>query len=376
MMSSRKLYTRFLQQLFPLLALAYVLAACFTAWLYYQDQITEAGNQRKQTLDTFAHVLIKPLWDCNSLTAGGIIHAMILQPDVLGVSALDQCAQQPIQAGIVPTPGDKDTLTAPLQYVDETGRAHALGELRIAFHPISIFTAVSGSLVPQLAVFLSMLAAVLASVLWTVNRTIGHPLSTLRQAMREHRPLTPIPSDWTEELMEVSQTYNTQLQDLRRQARHDPLTGLANRLLLEEHLDRAILQVERTGSQVHVLLLDLDKFKPINDSLGHAAGDEVLRTVAQRLKACVRGADIVARLGGDEFVIVTSNIPSSPESDDINALVKRIEQAMSETVNWQGNAIEVSYSIGWTRFGQGGGSAAALLAQADAEMYRVKTSRR
>ncbi len=374
-MPSRKLYTRFLQQLFPFLAVAYILAAFLTAALYYQNQITEAGNQRNKTLDTFAHVLIKPLWDCNSLTAGGIIHAMILQPEVLGVSALDQCAQQPIQAGVAPEPGDKDTLTTTLRYTDETGRVHDLGELRIAFHPISIFTAASRSLVPQLAVFLSMLAAVLASVLWTVNRTIGSPLSTLRQAMREHRPLTPIPDDWTEELSEVTQTYNTQLHDLRRQARHDPLTGLANRLLLEEYLNRTILQVERKGSQGHVLLLDLDKFKPINDSLGHAAGDEVLRTVAQRLLACVRSTDIVARLGGDEFVIVTSDIPSSPEPDNINALVKRIEQAMSETLDWQGNTIEIACSIGWTRFGPECSTTTALLAQADAEMYRVKMTK-
>ncbi|NLC37558.1 MAG: diguanylate cyclase [Alcaligenaceae bacterium] len=374
MMPSRKLYTRFLQLLLPLLALAYILAAFITAALYYQNQITEADNQRNKTLDTFAHVLIKPLWDCNSLTASGIIHAMILQPEVLGVSALDQCTQQPIQVGVAPEPGDKNTLSTTLQYTDEAGRVHALGELRIAFHSISIFTAASRSLVPQLAVFLSMLAAVLASVLWTVNRTIGSPLATLRQAMREHRPLTPIPDDWTEELMEVTQTYNTQLQDLHRQARHDPLTGLANRLLLEEHLNRTIVQVERTGSQGHVLLLDLDKFKPINDSLGHAAGDEVLRTVAQRLLACVRSTDIVARLGGDEFVIVTSDIPSYPEPDNIDALVQRIEQAMSETLNWHGNTIEISCSIGWTRFRREGNTPAALLAQADAEMYQVKKS--
>lgn len=372
-MSSRKLYTRFLRQLFPLLALAYLLAASLTAWLYYQDQITDAVNHRKQTLDTFAHVLIKPLWDCNSLTASGIIQAMILHPDVLGVSALDQCAQQPILAGTLPQPGDKDTLTTPLHYLDEMERAHALGELRIAFRPISIFTAASRSLIPQLAVFLSMLAAVLVSALWTFNRTIGQPLSTLRQAMREHRPLDPIPEGWTEELAEVTQTYNTQLHELRRQARHDPLTGLANRLLLEEHLNRVILQVRRAGSQGHVLLLDLDQFKPVNDTLGHAAGDEVLRTVAQRLLACVRSTDIVARLGGDEFVIVTSDSPTDPQTHDIKALLERIEQALREPAYWQGTPIQISYSLGLARFGQDDCTSASLLAQADAEMYREKS---
>lgn len=376
-MASRKLYIRFLQQLLPLLALAYLLAASVTAWLHYRDQLTEAGKQRSQTLDTFAHVLIKPLWDCDSLTAGGIIQAMTLQPNVLGVSAFDQCAQKPIQAGNLPVPGSKDTLSTPLHYVDEMGRAHELGELRIAFRPISIFTAAAWGLMPQLAVFLSMLAAVLASALWTFNRTIGQPLSELRQAMRRHQALDPIPTGWTEELTEVTETYNTQLQELRLQARHDPLTGLGNRLLLEEHLDRAIRQAERTGNPGHVLVLDLDKFKPINDRLGHAAGDEALRVVAQRLLACVRKTDVVARPGGDEFVIVASNVSGSADADhDITALVQRIRQAMSRPVLWEGIPIEVSFSIGLAKFGQGGSTAASLLAEADAEMYREKTNTR
>lgn len=371
MKSASKLYTRFLWQLLPLLALAYALAASITAWLYYQDQLRQSGTQRQQTLETFAHVLIKPLWDCDSLTAGGIIQALTLQPDVQGVSAPDQCAQQLIQSGTLPPHENKDTLSATLHYTDEAGRPHPLGELRIAFQPISIFTAASRSLVPQLTVFLSMLAVVLASALWTFDRTIGQPLYRLRGAMRKHEPLEPIPSGWTEELTEVTQTYNTQLRELRRQARHDPLTGLANRRLLEEQLDRAILQAERSGTQGHVLLLDLDRFKLINDTLGHAAGDAVLCSVAQRLLASVRDTDLVARLGGDEFVIVTTDLENS-ETDDIAALVKRIRHAMQPPTYWQGTPIEIALSIGVTRFGPGSGSSASLLATADAKMYREK----
>lgn len=372
-MPSRKLYSRFLRQLLPLLALAYLLAASMTTWLHYQEQIREAENQRTQTLETFAHVLIKPLWDCNSLTAGGIIQAMILQPDVRGVSAFDQCAQRAIRAGSAPRPGSPDTLTRELYYVDEMGRPHPLGELQIGFQPISIVTAALRGLVPQLAVFLSMLAAVLASALWTFRRTIGQPLTELRQAMRRHQAVDPIPEEWTEELTEVTQTYNTQFQELRRQARHDPLTGLGNRLLLEEHLNRAIRRAERTGAAGHVLLLDLDKFKPINDTLGHAAGDKVLRAVAQRLLACVRSTDTVARLGGDEFVIVASEIPAAPESHDINTLLDRIEQALSEPIFWEDTPVEVGFSIGVARFGKGRSTSAGLLAEADAQMYRHKT---
>lgn len=374
MSRSSSLYSRFLRRLLPMLVLAYVLAASVTTGLYYKDQLVEAENQRGQTLQTFANILVKPLWDCNSLTATGIVEALMLQPDVRGVSALDQCTQQPIQVGVSAARHGKDTLSKPLYYIDEAGRTHALGELRIAFQPISIFTAAMRGLVPQLAIFFSMLAAVLASAVWTFNRTIGQPLLQLRHAMREHEPLEPVPSDWTEELTEVVQTYNTQLLELRHQARRDPLTGLANRTLLEEFMEHAIAQAERLGYHGYVLMLDLNKFKPINDSLGHAAGDEVLRTVAQRLLSCARVTDMVARLGGDEFVVVMISAPSSTQAvdDALALLVARINEVMSEPVILQGASLEISFSIGIAHFGKEGGTIASLLEQADANMYKDK----
>ncbi len=364
-MPAQKLYTRFLRQLLPLLALAYVLTAALTTGLYYQNKNMAAGNQRNQTLDTFAQVLIKPLWDCNSLTAEGIIQAMTLQPNVRGVSVPDQCAQKLIVAGTQPDKDSKDTLSTPLHYVDETGATHVLGELQIAFRPISIFTAASRSLMPQLTVFLSMLAVVLACALWTFKRTIGQPLLQLCQAMHRHQALDPIPADWADEISEVTRTYNTQLQKLRRQARRDPLTGLGNRLLLEERLGR----VKRAGLQGHILLLDLDRFKPVNDTYGHAAGDEVLREVAQRLLACAREGDTVVRLGGDEFAIIA---PDTIEDADVNALVTRITQALTQPILWRDTPIHITPSIGRTRFGQDNCASSTLLAQADADMYRAK----
>lgn len=373
MPSRQKLYTRFLRQLLPLLALAYVLAAAVTAVMYYQDQRDKAKSQRNQTLETFAHVLIKPLWDCNSLTAGGIIQAITLQPNVQWASAPDQCTQKLIQSGTPSKRGSVDTLSTSLHYVDENGRSHPLGDLNIAFDPISVFTAASRGLVPQLAIFLTILAAVLASALWIFERTIGRPLLQLRQAMHKHKAVEPIPEDWTVELTEVTQTYNAQLQKLRSQARHDLLTGLGNRLKLEEDLARAIRRAERTGARAHVLLLDLDKFKTINDAYGHAAGDEVLRTVAQRLLACVRDTDTVVRLGGDEFVIVTADIAKDSDTDDIIALTKRITQTLAQPIPWHDTLLDIGVSVGVARFGRHGNTTAALLEQADANMYQQKT---
>lgn len=368
----QKLYTAFLRQLLPLLALAYVLAAAVTAGLYYLDQREEASSRREQTLETFANVLVKPLWDCNSLTAEGIIHAMTLQPNVRWASAPDQCAQKLIQSGVPSTAAGADTSSTSLRYVDENGRIHPLGELSIAFEPISIFTAAARGLAPQLVIFLSVLIAVLAGALWVFERTIGKPLLQLRRAMHDHEPLASIPADWTAEITEVAQTYNTQLRTLRNQARHDVLTGLANRLKLEEDLNRAIRAARRTGSSGHVLLLDLDHFKTINDAFGHAAGDEILRTVAQRLLACVRDVDTVARLGGDEFVIVLASIPKALHTDDVNALTMRIRQSLAQPIPWKETFLQVQASIGLAEFDRDGTTSDALLEQADARMYRHK----
>ncbi len=372
MHSRQKLYAQFLRQLLPLLALAYLVAAAFTAGLHYQDQRAKAKNERNQTLETFANVLVKPLWDCNSLTADGIIRAITLQPNVQWASAPDQCAQKLIQSGTPPTHDSTDTLSTSLHYVDENGRSHPLGELNIAFKPISVFTAATRSLVPQLGIFLTILAAVLASALWIFDRTIGKPLLQLRRAMHKHEALDPIPADWTVELTEVTHTYNTQLQELRNQARHDQLTGLGNRRKLEEDLDYAIRRTERTGSRGHVLLLDLNKFKVINDEFGHAAGDEVLRTVAERLLACVRDTDTVVRLGGDEFVIVTSDSTAEPGTDDITTLTKRIKHTLAQPIPWQDSFLHITASIGLAQFDYHSNTVTALLARADANMYQQK----
>ncbi len=372
MPSRQKLYSQFLRQLLPLLGVAYILAAVVTAGLYYQKERGEAESRRNQTLQTFAHVLIKPLWDCNTLTADGIIQALILQPNVRWASAPDQCSQQLIQSGTPPGQNGVDTLKIPLNYNDENGRIHSLGELSIAFEPISVFTAASRSLVSQLAIFLSMLSAVLASALWTFKRTIGKPLMELRQAMHKHEALEPIPADWTVELEEVTQTYNAQFQKLRSQARHDALTGLGNRLKLEESLSRSIRRAERTGFRGHVMLLDLDKFKPINDKFGHAAGDEVLCTVARRLLACVRDTDTVVRLGGDEFVIVVEDFSDESSSDRIITLQERIRHTLAQPIPWQDTFLHVGASIGLAKFDRNGNTSTALLAKADENMYLNK----
>jgi diguanylate cyclase (GGDEF)-like protein len=157
-------------------------------------------------------------------------------------------------------------------------------------------------------------------------------------------------------------------QRLNDLALRDPLTGLANRRLLNELLDTDLARTKRNGVPLAAAYLDLDDFKMVNDLHGHEAGDIVLCETARRLLAVVRGADIVARLGGDEFVIVYE--PKDPSADN---LLERLEQVLSEPIRVRiGVSVACPASIGVADTRTTGYDAAALVAAADAAMYRVK----
>jgi diguanylate cyclase (GGDEF)-like protein/PAS domain S-box-containing protein len=153
-------------------------------------------------------------------------------------------------------------------------------------------------------------------------------------------------------------------------ANHDALTGLPNRALLKDRLSQALLHAQRHDRWVTALFVDLDNFKVINDSLGHNAGDELLKTIAKRMVDCVRATDTVVRLGGDEFVIV---LPDQPKNADvISATVHQIQAAIAEPVRLEGHDIRVTSSLGVATYPDDGTDADTLLANSDAAMYRAK----
>lgn len=157
-------------------------------------------------------------------------------------------------------------------------------------------------------------------------------------------------------------------------AHHDPLTGLPNRRLLRDRLAQAHAQALRGGHALAVALVDLDGFKPINDSLGHAAGDQVLRTIAERLGHCLRGGDTVARLGGDEFVLVLVNLADTEEAGQV---LDRVLHAVAQPITLGERALQVSASIGLTVFPDDDDAEPdTLVRHADAAMYRAKEAGR
>jgi diguanylate cyclase (GGDEF)-like protein len=167
----------------------------------------------------------------------------------------------------------------------------------------------------------------------------------------------------------------TELRNLQEKladlALRDPLTGLANRRLLDELLVAGLARTQRSGRPLAVAFLDLDGLKAVNDVYGHDAGDFVLCETARRLLSIVRGAEVIARLGGDEFVIVYE--PTDPSSDQ---LLQRIDRALSLPIVVSATvAVSCPASIGHADTRTVGRDSAALLAAADANMYEVKRAR-
>jgi diguanylate cyclase (GGDEF)-like protein len=162
---------------------------------------------------------------------------------------------------------------------------------------------------------------------------------------------------------------------LGRMALHDPLTGLPNRTLLEDRLAMAVAGQRRSGSVLAVLFCDLDRFKLVNDSLGHDSGDAVLLVIAERLQRAVRATDTVSRLGGDEFVVLCPDLKGEAELIEV---VERLLAVLSEPMEVAGHEVVVSGSVGVSVV-QGGSaptSLADLVREADAAMYRAKANGR
>ncbi|RYF04147.1 MAG: EAL domain-containing protein, partial [Oxalobacteraceae bacterium] len=156
-------------------------------------------------------------------------------------------------------------------------------------------------------------------------------------------------------------------------AYHDVLTGLPNRALLAERLDRALLAARRDGRRLALMFLDLDRFKTINDSLGHATGDHLLREVAQRLCRVVRASDTVARLGGDEFVVL---VPGVHAAEECTLVGDKIIDVLAEPVSFEGRSLHISTSIGICLYPDDGTDVDSLMRKADAAMYQAKAAGR
>ncbi len=159
------------------------------------------------------------------------------------------------------------------------------------------------------------------------------------------------------------------IEEYRGLAYHDGLTGLPNRTLLHDRLGVAITHARRQATRLAVLFLDLDGFKDVNDSLGHACGDRLLVEVAERLRGSIRAGDTVARFGGDEFVVLLSSVTGA---DDAAHVAGKLLDAVSAPFRIEGHEVRTTASVGVSVYPVDGTSPDELVASADAAMYRQK----
>ena len=174
-------------------------------------------------------------------------------------------------------------------------------------------------------------------------------------------------------LAEMREELNKSNQKLRERALHDALTGLANRTLFEDRCEGALNLCQRNGNKPAILLLDLNDFKPINDTHGHDVGDKVLQIASERFNTCLRESDTLARLGGDEFAILLHGINSI---ENVEAVVARLKETVAEPFTYKNIPLNISVSIGLATFPCDGQTYADLLEIADKAMYCDKQKRK
>ena len=208
------------------------------------------------------------------------------------------------------------------------------------------------------------------------SRFIGEVvLTALRDSSGKLRGFSKIGRDLTprKEAENHLVRIDKQLATLTHSAEHDPLTGLPNRLLLNDRINQAIALAHRRSGKIAVLFLDLDGFKHTNDSLGHSVGDKLLRSVAKRLLACVRSPDTVSRNGGDEFIIVLQEM-ERPNQAGITA--RRVLKALADPHKVGELDLHVTASVGVSVYPDDGPDAESLIKNADTAMYQAKASGR
>ncbi|MBV8063168.1 MAG: diguanylate cyclase, partial [Nevskia sp.] len=225
---------------------------------------------------------------------------------------------------------------------------------------------------------LGLLAAGLA-LSWWVTRGIRSGIEQLRRgALRVSAGDldTRIELRSRDELGELATVFNDMIErrrcaeaQIQHNAQHDALTGLPNRTLLLDRLEMAMRSARRSGTLLALLLLDLDHFKRVNDTLGHQVGDGLLLAVSRQLRDCVRDVDTVARLGGDEFVVVLTGVA---RREELEAALAKITAAVAEPVTVEGHELLITPSIGGCIYPADGTDTTTLLKHADVAMYRAK----
>lgn len=326
-------------------------------------------NRRKDGSEFYEEKVISPLYDDN----GSISHFVSTGRDITDRIQAEQ-ARQRLSSILEATP-DLVAILQPdgrMLYLNSAGHAllgldparSVLGQPFIALFPETLAQHLNTQILP----------AALETGHWTGETWItpttpasnGLPVSLVVLAHVSESDQAPYFSLVARDISERKH-FEAELQ---HQATHDSLTNLPNRYFLMDRLEASLQSARRRNKSAAILFLDMDKFKRVNDNLGHATGDELLKQVAQRLRSCMRPTDTIARLGGDEFTVVIEDL-ERPEN--VIAVLSKFYRVFKLPVRVETQEVFVTFSIGIALYPQDGTNSADLLRHADIAMYRAKS---
>ncbi len=339
---------------------------------------------RQAMLTIAASALVEPLWSLDRAAIDTTLARTLTSPgvDSLRLQEKNNPLARPIEmARQGATPGQGVRLAAMISREGE-----ALGELEIWFDPRQLDAALQERSRATLTLAaLQVLVGALA-LLAILTQRLLKPIQRLKQQASDiasRADVPPVAWDRADELGQLGQHLNevhgqidglfdqleSQKAELEKIALHDGLTHLPNRALFRELTRGAVASAERDGGKVALLFIDLDHFKAVNDSMGHAAGDALLLEVARRLKAGVRASDVVCRHSGDEFTVL---LRDASQIDELAATADRLLKAVEQPVSLGRRDVQVTASIGIALYPDDADGADALLQHADTAMYVAK----
>lgn len=361
--------------------------AIWQTWNLLEDELrSQLQTHAKRTDTLLVASLALPLAQRDYATLGEITERLVAQGTVAHLVILDHQGREISRAGRpagipLPHPGKEELgvrhVAVPIDYAGQRlGEAHyglALGFIDEAHARLT-----SKLIRIGLVGILFGLLLLLPLDYWLTRRLSR--LESAAQRLATGRLGERIDLPGNDELSRLAGAFNQMADNLARLfdslkelAHFDPLTQLPNRALLADRLAMALAQSRRDGGRVAVALLDLDGFKPINDTWGHAAGDRILIEVANRLRATLRETDTVARLGGDEFVLVLS---AGRSTNDHLRLLERVLSELARPYPLNGTSVNLTASIGVTFYPEDAGDADTLIRHADQAMYLAKQAGR
>lgn len=257
----------------------------------------------------------------------------------------------------------------------------SLGQFLVGISRQSLESEFNRQLIIQLLVLTALVLFLSAAIHWVFRINVLAPIRKLVAASQDvgrgQYTLVDVKSE--DEVGMLTRAFNTMTEEvqreqekLHRQANFDALTGLPNRMMAFDRIKQEISRAKRSNQRFAVFFIDLDNFKTVNDSLGHAVGDELLIAIGNRVQAVIRESDVVARLGGDEFVVLAPNMTSDVKAEE---LAQRLTKAVSEPQLLAGRRVVAQCSIGIALYPDNGQTLEELMANADNAMYHAKSTR-